>query len=168
MQRTRSQSEKPFSSRRGSILVAALVCLAIVTLIMLSVFKTSLSQRHQIRLEEQQVQAELIAESGLERAVARLQKDDGYTGEDWTIDAEQLDARNAALAKIKVTNSNNQVSIAVTVKFPQGSMKPSQAARELTLELTPNTPVEKTPDEKETEGTEPKNKEPNADSEVSE
>lgn len=157
MRRTQSkQINRPVAathSRQGSILVAALVCLALVTLIMLSVFKTSLSQRHQIRLEQQHVQAELLAESGLEKAVARLTTNPKYTGEQWTIEPSQLDSHNSALVKITVEKTEKQQSIGIHVTYPKDSLKSSRATRQLTF--APPT-ADDTPARKPTADTAPK------------
>ena len=137
MHHTRSTYRRPTQAghhqRSGSILVAALVCLAIVTLILLSVFRSAISQRRQIRLEQQQVQAELLAESGLERAVARLNSNPNYVGEEWTIDAKQLDTRNPALVKITVARQDKEHQVTVEAVFPRESLRQSRCVRSLRL-----------------------------------
>ena len=125
-QTTKVGSQHGRSDRQGSILVAALVCLAIVTLILLSVFKTSMSQRRQIRLEQQHIQAELLAESGLERAVAKLKSNHDYVGEEWSIDAKQLDTRNSGAVKITVVKQDDRHVITAESVFPKQSESPKQ------------------------------------------
>lgn len=120
-------------------MVAALVCLAIVTLILLSVFKSSMSQRRQIRLEQRQIQAELLAESGLERAVAKLKNNDSYAGENWIINANQLDTRNAGLVKITVVKQDDRHSVTVAAMFPKESRTQNRATRSLMLTPTDTT-----------------------------
>ena len=57
---------------RGMTVVAVLVCLIILTLISGAVLKVSVAQRELARGQERRLQAEWLAESGAQRAIARL------------------------------------------------------------------------------------------------
>ena len=71
---------------RGMTVVAVLVCLIILTLISGAVLKVSVAQRELARSQERRLQAEWLAESGAERAVARLARDRDYAGETWSLE----------------------------------------------------------------------------------
>ena len=71
-------------------MIAVLVCLIIVTLISGAVLKVGLAQRDLARDRERRLQAEWLAESGVDRALARLTRDRDYTGETWSITASDL------------------------------------------------------------------------------
>jgi Tfp pilus assembly protein PilX len=77
-------------SRRALTTVAVLVCLIVITLCTAALVKTGLTQRTQVRSQEHRLQAEWLAESGLDRALARLAADGNYSGENWSIGAQDL------------------------------------------------------------------------------
>ena len=96
------------AGRRGLVLIVVMGCLAVVTLICGVLLKLTLSEQRQSRVQERRLQAEWLAESGVERAVAKLSDSTGYTGEIWepaawesapgdsctcTIEVERLDGR---------------------------------------------------------------------------
>ena len=78
---------------RGITVVAVLVCLIIITMVGLAMLKLGRAQHDQVRTFERRLQAEWLAESGMERALARLASDGSYRGEIWSISA----ARNAVI-----------------------------------------------------------------------
>ncbi len=82
----RLQSQK--RSRRALTTVAVLVCLIVISLIGAALLKVGLAQRNQVRSQEQRLQAEWLAESGLDRALGRLAADRSYLGEKWPIRAK--------------------------------------------------------------------------------
>jgi hypothetical protein len=86
--------------RRGLTAAAVLVCLMVVTLVSGVLVKLGVAYRDQIRNQERRLQAELLAESGVDRAFARLAAKPDYTGERWEISAEAL-GQPAALAPEK-------------------------------------------------------------------
>ncbi len=86
MSRWRSQNR----SRRAMTTVVVLVCLIVITLIGAALLKVGLAQRIQFRSQEHRLQAEWLAESGLDRALGRLAVDGDYVGEEWPIRAEEL------------------------------------------------------------------------------
>ncbi len=82
-----ARAKKP---SRGMTVVAVLVCLIIVTLISVVVLKMSVARRELARSQEHRLQAEWLAESGVERAMARLARDRDYRGETWSPSAHDL------------------------------------------------------------------------------
>jgi len=75
---------------RGMTVVAVLVCLVIVTVVSGAVLKVGLAHLALVRAQEHRLQAEWLAESGLQRALARLAVDRDYAGEAWPISATDL------------------------------------------------------------------------------
>jgi type II secretory pathway component PulK len=78
------------NTSRGMTVVAVLVCLVIITLVSGAVLKVSLAQRELTRSQERRLQAEWLAESGAQRAMARLASDRDYVGETWSLTAQDL------------------------------------------------------------------------------
>jgi hypothetical protein len=98
------------TERRGLTAVAVLVCLIIVTLISGALLKVGIAHRDQVRAQERRLQAEWLAQSGIDRALARLSAKADYTGETWELAPRDLDLREtpgsqrgpAAIVHIKV------------------------------------------------------------------
>jgi hypothetical protein len=80
--------------------VAVLVCLVIITIMAGALLRTGLAQREESKAQERRLQAEWLAESGVQRAIARLSVDPKYPGETWEIPARDLDSTDAALVAI--------------------------------------------------------------------
>jgi len=94
----RAQAVQP---SRGLTVVAVLVCLIIVTLVTSAVLKVGLAQRELARVQERRLQAEWLAQSGIERALARLDGDRNYAGETWPIAASELGLNERAPASAR-------------------------------------------------------------------
>ena len=101
---TRQSGDKsPHSKvKKGVALVVVLIGLAVTTTIFLSVLKLIAVQRQSVELQTRQIQAGWLAESAVERAVARLSAEADYRGETWNISAQDLGGRDAATIKIHV------------------------------------------------------------------
>lgn len=78
------------SGRRGLTAVAVLVCLVIVTLISGVLLKIGLAHRDQVRSQQHRLQAEWLAQSGLDRGLSRLAADRAYSGESWKLSHRDL------------------------------------------------------------------------------
>jgi type II secretory pathway component PulK len=79
-------------------LLVLLVSLAVAAAISVSVLRLAALQRRSLEIHQWQAQAEWLAESGLERAAARLAADPAYRGETWTIPAEALETDGGVVA----------------------------------------------------------------------
>ncbi|HVW02804.1 MAG TPA: pilus assembly PilX N-terminal domain-containing protein, partial [Planctomycetaceae bacterium] len=75
------------ASRRGAILVAAMICVLILSLMAAALLRTVSLARQQARSEARRMQAELLADAAIERTVAHLRADAKFTGEKWDISA---------------------------------------------------------------------------------
>src|SRR3954468_2258390 len=101
--------------RRGLTAVAVLVCLVIVTMVSGVLLKVGLTHRDQVRSQEHRLQAEWLAQSGLDRAVTRLAADPGYAGETW-----KLSCRDLGLPEIAGPAEDPAAVVAIKVE-PAGS-----------------------------------------------
>jgi type II secretory pathway pseudopilin PulG len=88
--------------RRGLTAVAVLVCLIIITMVSGAVIRVGVARRDEVRAQERRLQAEWLAEAGIQRALARLDADPAYTGETWDIAARDLDSADGAVVTITV------------------------------------------------------------------
>ena len=87
--------------RHGVILVAVLVCLAVVGSFAMSLLRTAAARRRGAEAQQWRLQAQWLAESGLERAAVRLNADPRYAGEVWTPPPAELGG-HAAVVRIEV------------------------------------------------------------------
>jgi len=92
-------------TRRGMILVVVLVCLAVVTLMFMAVARQAGFSRRTAQLSQRGLQAQWLAEAGVERAAARLAADPAYAGETWHIAAQDLGGRDEAEIRIEVAKT---------------------------------------------------------------
>src|SRR3954469_1738571 len=93
--------------KRGIVLVAVLV-LFTVSLTLFGLWSQAVVREHS-RLATQQfrLQAVLLAEAGLERALALRAADAKYADEVWSVPASELDATHAAQVKIHVVPTSD-------------------------------------------------------------
>jgi len=148
----RSQSQQPL--RRALTTVVVLVCLIVITLIGAALLKVGLAQRNQVRSQEHRLQAEWLAESGLDRAVARLAADANYPGEEWPILALDLSvpagpapgrpaggsAQPAAMITItvdRVRENGNGRRIRVQADYPLDPPARSRHTKQMLIDLEP-------------------------------
>ena len=81
--RTQITNPTVTSTRSGAVLVVALICLLLLSVLAASLTRTVLLQREQVIREEWQLQAEWLAEAAVDRAVVRLNSIPEYEGEEW-------------------------------------------------------------------------------------
>ena len=94
---------KPESScRRGLVLMAVMFCLAAATLLCGVLLKVTLAEQRQGRWAEWRLQAEWLAESGVERAAAQLAASAEYAGETWDLTAQELSQDATGVITIEV------------------------------------------------------------------
>lgn len=97
------RAERGNGSRDGMILMIAIVCVAVASMVFMAVLKTAVTERSAIEARHWQEQARWLAESGVERAAARLAADPAYRGETWRIPAEEIDGNDAGVVKVEVS-----------------------------------------------------------------
>jgi type II secretory pathway component PulK len=109
-------------SRRGVMMIAVIVCIAIASALLLTMVKQLASAKKTVDFEIRREQAAWIVEAGIQRAVIGL-RDSNYTRETWTIDGRELNGDDAATVQIDVSTVSEDASrrqIEVTVQYPPG------------------------------------------------
>ena len=102
---TTSKGRRRIAGRRGDsglIAVVMVVALVVIALIGGALLRVAAARRAQVRMEERRLQADWLAESGLERASARLAGDAGYLGETWQVPPAELGGPWGATVSIAV------------------------------------------------------------------
>ncbi len=125
-------------SRPGVVAVALLVVLLGLVMIAMSLLRAGLAQRGETRAAERRVQAGLLADAAIRRAVHRLKSDPGYTGETWAIDARALDSADAASVRIDVERGRadpSERTIRVRADYPLDEPRRIRCTRRSTVRL---------------------------------
>lgn len=125
-------------SRPGFVAVVMIVILVVLVMIALSLLRAGLAQRDETRAAERRVQAGLLAEAAIRRAVHRLESDPGYTGETWAIDARALDSADGASVQIDVERGRAESSertIRVRADYPLDEPRRIRCTRRATVRL---------------------------------
>ena len=133
----RSGSNDSFR-RPGLVSVAVLIALIIIAIIGAGLLKVALARRAEVQVEERRLQAEWLAESGVERALARLSASGDYAGENWEIPSEDLGGRGPATVAIQVNRAADQPDhrkVRVQADYPSGSTLRSRQSRDLIVQL---------------------------------
>lgn len=127
---------RPTATRRGAIIVIAMISLLLISAIAVSLVRLGLTQQRQIRREQIRLQAEWLAEAGLERGAAAFRRDAEYRGERWRIAAEDLDGRQSGVVQIGVQPSESMegsVLLKVVATFPEETEHRAQVTREVSF-----------------------------------
>jgi hypothetical protein len=127
-------------NRRGLVIIPALVCLVLVTLLCGVLLRQASLGRMAAHGEERRMQAEWLAESGLARASARLAADRGYRGETWGIPPDALGGR-AGVVRIAVEpledtkTVRRRARVRAEADYPRGDDRRARLSKTLIIDL---------------------------------
>ena len=107
------------SRRRGVALLLAVACLALLVLVFSSLMRLGFAGRGQARSEERRLKAAWLAESGLERAWAKLSMNPEFRGETWELSAETLNGRDPASVRIVVEPRGDRLRVSSRADYPR-------------------------------------------------
>ena len=124
MRTSRTNSPRPLAPRRGAATLLLILCLAVLGMVCGATYRVIALEERLARHERQRAQAWWLAEAGLERAVAQLERDAAYRGETWSIDAAELGGSDGAYVDIQVrgdTALGPSREVVATAHSPAGS-----------------------------------------------
>ena len=106
--------------RRGLMIIAALVCLLVVTSLVGSMLKNALRARRELHTERDRRQAELLIEAGASRAAARLASSPAFRGDTWELPAADIVGQGGGRVTTEITSKENQATLQlrVAVEYP--------------------------------------------------
>ena len=109
--------------RSGIVLIAALVCLLILTSIIGTMLQTSLRSRRQLRSQRDLIQCELLLKAGVDRAAFRLSGASDYEGETWDVPAEDIVGSGGGKVTIEASRKSDDEpwNVRVAAEYPVGS-----------------------------------------------
>jgi type II secretory pathway component PulK len=128
--------------RRGSVLVAALVCLAIIVAMLGGMLVAAMRTRSQLRTERDLRQCELLLQAGIDRATYLLSTERIYRGETWTVSAETLAGTAGGEVTIELspgTEANTQ-QFTITAEYPIDSETSIRRSRTISIPLKTPSP----------------------------
>ena len=120
-------------------MIVILVCLMVAGILLGSLLRLALLQSRQLGSEQLCLQAEWLADSGLERAGARLARDAAYAGETWTIEPARLGGAGGAVVVIRVENIQDQASnrsVVVEAVYPAEGPQQARRTRQAKIAVT--------------------------------
>lgn len=129
------------SRRPAMVSVVVLIALIVVAIACAALLKVALARRDAVRIEERRLQAAWLAESGLERASARLASQADYPGETWTIPTEDLGGRGTGSILIRVEKPPGHPerrTVHVQADYPANATIRSRESREMTVTIPQN------------------------------
>lgn len=136
--RTRQPSGLPWTgvrsgedSRRGSVVILALVSLLLVSALMAQQVQRVLADRRNEQTQLFRLQTEKLADSAFRYAAARLRDDPQWVGDSWNLPAGTIHQTNSAAIQITV----DQTTLIVTARYPVESAQTCQITR--TGSITP-------------------------------
>ena len=121
MNQQQQDQRPPQSRRRGAVMIIVLVLFA-VTFAFAGIWAKRLLAEHRgQRRSEERVQAAWLAEAGVRRAAAQLSADADYQGEEWPVDAKELNRAKPAsvLISIQPGDSPGQVRLVARARYPR-------------------------------------------------
>ena len=106
--------------RRGAAIIFAMVALLLASMMIAALLQmTAVSHRQMLR-EQFRLQAGLLADAGLQRALVRLQNQPDWKDEVWQISSDDLSTGFAAEIRMTVEEVLNSTSkiVKVTAQYP--------------------------------------------------
>jgi Tfp pilus assembly protein PilV len=134
--------------RRGTALIAVLVCLVIVMALLGNMLVGALRIGRQMRGERDRRQCELLLQAGLDRAALRASAAAPYSGEVWNVSSADISGTGDGQVTIRVSRQGDTptrsplseaLSIRVLAEYPVGS--DSSIRRSRTAQLQNTTPL---------------------------
>jgi Tfp pilus assembly protein PilX len=128
--------------RRGAVLVAVLVVMMVCSLLFGAMLRTNRDEHRLLRIYQQRLQAQELAQAGLERAAARFARDAAYDGEVWQLSAAELAGSEAAAVTIEiepVTDRPRRRRATVLVDYPQALQRRIRHRHEALIDLPERT-----------------------------
>jgi Tfp pilus assembly protein PilV len=126
------------------VLLIVLVCLAVAMALVVGWARIAVMQSRQARAAEDRLQAVWLAESAIERAVARLRVDPDYPGETWQVDADAFgpapgdgpSAGGTVVITVEPDAANPAARrVAVQADYPLAGHRANQISKQVVIDL---------------------------------
>ena len=122
---------------RGSVLVAALVCMLVVMMVLGIMFQGVVRAHRQLHRERDLRQTELLLQAGCDRAAVQLSNAEDYHGETWNLPADMIVGAGRGRVTIETTRTVSQLvwEVKVVAEYPQDSETSIRRSRTFQLPI---------------------------------
>jgi type II secretory pathway component PulK len=130
--------ERGRAHRRGSILIVAIVCLAVVMALVGGMLLSALRSTRQLRTERDLRQCQLLLAAGIARAESQLAATANYQGETWRLSADQINSTAAGEVTIQVATdaASKQRELQVVAEYPLGDETSVRRSQTIIVPIT--------------------------------
>jgi hypothetical protein len=131
IRRRRLGRQGNMAKRRGTVLIAALVCLLVMMSILGQMLLGTLRARRQLQPERDLRQTELLLQAGADRAAYRLAKQADYRGETWRLPAASIVGAGDGEVTIAATRDSDQRPwhVHIVAEYPRGGVSTIRRSR---------------------------------------
>jgi hypothetical protein len=121
--------------RCGIALVAVLVLFAVSLTLFGLWAKSAVLERQHMGSQLFRVQAQMLAEAGVYRALALRAADPKYDGETWPVPAESLGGARGAEVRIRISPTHDAAALRIdaTAIYPLQRVRPAEATRRIEI-----------------------------------
>ena len=110
--------------KRAAILVVLIFIMTLVATLFGLWGRQVLREQHQLETQKYRLQAVRLAEAGVRRLAAKHALDEEFQNESWTVPADQLDNRHAAIVRLQLhkADDGSPTKYVATATFPADSV----------------------------------------------
>jgi len=120
---------------RGVAVLILLISLGIVAVLLSLLLRQAALARRAYQQDRQTLQAEWLAEAGVERAAARLAADAKYTGETWQVPARDLKGNDGGEVRIKIdAAASGRSTLHVEADYPAATETRSRCTKRIDVD----------------------------------
>jgi len=119
-------------------MLVAIVCLALVVLLLGALLRLAVAHQRQVQYEQMRLQADWLAEAGVQRAVYRVEEDQAYTGETWHVSAEDLGGAEGGEVAILVSalaEDPGVRQVRVTARYPVATYRFASRTKQILVQV---------------------------------
>ncbi|OYP31016.1 hypothetical protein [Rhodopirellula sp. MGV] len=127
-----NQNNSENRSRRGTITVMVLACMAVVTSLCMSMLMSANRSRHETKLRHQMLQTERFLDAAVARAARKSRNDSEYRSETWTTELEFFGRKLPATVQIEIDESMT-INVSATL-----GIFPNITTQSYHFQLSPN------------------------------
>lgn len=123
-------------SRRGAVMVFALIALLVASIMIGSLLKTASMSHRQLKKDENRLQASLLADAGCDRIRMLLQTQADFTSGEWNVPAEHFGAGRSGKVQLTVTADPKQPDqriLTAVAHFPVGQPDVVRMTRQISI-----------------------------------
>ncbi len=123
-------------ARSGAAIVFGLIALLVASMLIAVLLRTAAMSHRQLKRDEFRMQASLLADAGIARAIARIQTQPEFDEEVWTVPADHFSFDRTAVVRWKIAADNDNQTlrmVSVTAEFPSGHPDVVRISRKLRI-----------------------------------